>query len=386
MRFVHGIGYTGNRIGRMQYSKGVPMTKKLWFQAGVGILLALLIIHFFIDIKGLFAPIGIILRTIFLPLLVGGLLFYLTEPVQRYLEKRNFPRWASILSVFVLLVGVFWGLSAMIGPMITKQVNSFTNNLPQITEDVQENVSYWLNRRDELPEFMENAIDNAQSRVNEIAVNLGGGMVNFITGFFQTIFMLVLAPFFLIYMLKDHERFIPFVSQFFTGKKKGFVIKTLEDVNRTISNYVQGQMLVSLCVGIMLLIGYLIIGLEYALILAIFGLFMNLIPFIGPWISVIPALLIALIQDPKLLIGVSIVMIVAQQVESNFITPNIMGKTLEIHPLTVITVILAAGNIAGFVGVLLGVPIYAVGKTIVKNFYEERTKIRKAATSDVAEE
>lgn len=362
------------------------MTKKLWFQAGVGILLALLIIHFFIDIKGLFAPIGIILRTIFLPLLVGGVLFYLTEPVQRYLEKRNFPRWASILSVFVLIIGVFWGLSAMIGPMITKQVNSFTDNLPQITEDVQDNVSYWLDRRDELPEFVENAIDNARERVNEIALNLGGGMVNFITGFFQTIFMLVLAPFFLVYMLKDHEQFIPFVSQFFKGDKKKFVIRTLEEVNRTISNYVQGQMLVSIFVGIMLLIGYLIIGLEYALILAIFGLFMNLIPFIGPWISVIPALLIALIQDPKLVIGVGIIMLVAQQVESNFITPNIMGKTLDIHPLTVITVILAAGNIAGFVGVLLGVPLYAVGKTIVKNFYKERKEIRKAATSDVAEE
>lgn len=368
------------------YSKGVPMTKKLWFQAGVGTLLALLIIHFFIDIKGLFAPIGIILRTIFLPLLVGGVLFYLTEPVQRYLEKRNFPRWASILSVFVLIIGVFWGLSAMIGPMITKQVNSFTDNLPQITEDVQDNVSYWLDRRDELPEFVENAIDNARERVNEIALNLGGGMVNFITSFFQTIFMLVLAPFFLVYMLKDHERFIPFVSQFFKGDKKKFVIRTLEEVNRTISNYVQGQMLVSIFVGIMLLIGYLIIGLEYALILAIFGLFMNLIPFIGPWISVIPALLIALIQDPKLVIGVGIIMLVAQQIESNFITPNIMGKTLDIHPLTVITVILAAGNIAGFVGVLLGVPLYAVGKTIVKNFYKERKEIRKAATSDVAEE
>ncbi|SDD92282.1 Predicted PurR-regulated permease PerM [Bhargavaea beijingensis] len=370
----------------MQNSKGVPMTKKLWFQAGVGILLALLIIHFFIDIKGLFSPIGIILRAIFLPLLVGGVLFYLTEPVQRYLEKRNFPRWASILSVLVLIVGVFWGLSAMVGPMITKQVNSFTDNLPQIIEEAQDTVSYVLDRRDELPEFLENAIEDARDRVNEIALGIGGGMVNFITGFFQTIFMLVLAPFFLVYMLKDHERFTPFVSQFFSGKKKAFVINTLEDVNRTISNYVQGQMLVSICVGIMLLIGYLIIGLEYALILAIFGLFMNLIPFIGPWISVIPALLIALIQDPKLLIGVGIVMLVAQQIESNFITPNIMGKTLDIHPLTVITVILAAGNLAGFVGVLLGVPLYAVGKTIVKNIYEAREKIREAATSDVAEE
>lgn len=360
------------------------MTKKLWFQAGVGILLALLIIHFFINIKGIFSPIGIILKTIFLPLLVGGVLYYLTEPVQRFLEKHKFPRWASILSALLLIVGVFWGLYAMVGPMINKQVNAFVENLPEIQEDVKEAVDYVLDRRDEWPDFIENGIETAKEKANEITMSLGGGLVSFLTGLFQTVFMLVLVPFFLVYMLKDHEKFIPFVSKFFRGDTKAFVVRTLEDVNRTLSTYIQGQMLVSLCVGIMLLIGYLIIGLEYALILAIFGLFMNLVPFIGPWVSVVPALLIALIQDPKLLIGVGIVMLAAQQIESNLITPNVMGKSLDIHPLTVITVILAAGNIAGFVGILLAVPVYAVGKVIIGNLYERRKEIRQAATSDVA--
>ncbi|MET3575464.1 AI-2E family transporter [Bhargavaea ullalensis] len=362
------------------------MTKKLWFQAGVGILLALLIIHFFIDIKGIFSPILIILKTIFLPLLVGGVLYYLTEPVQRLLEKYKFPRWASILSCLLLIVAVLWALYAMIGPMINKQANAFADNLPEIADQVEESVNYVLDRREEWPDFVENGIQTARERVNEIALGLGGGLVSFLTGFFQTIFMLVLAPFFLVYMLKDHERFIPFVSKFFSGDTKTFVVRTLQDVNRTLKTYIQGQMLVSLCVGIMLLIGYLIIGLQYSLILAIFGLFMNLVPFIGPWVSVVPALLIALIQDPKLLIGVAIVMVVAQQVESNLITPNVMGKSLDIHPLTVITVILAAGNIAGFVGILLGVPAYAVGKVIIGNLYERRRVIRQAATSDVASE
>ena len=93
----------------------------------------------------------------------------------------------------------------------------------------------------------------------------------------------------------------------------------------------------------MLLIGYSIIGLEYALLLAIFGLFMNLIPFIGPWISAVPAVIIGFIQDPKVGIGAAIIMVIAQQVESNLITPNVMGKSLDIHPLTVITVILGSG-------------------------------------------
>ena len=83
----------------------------------------------------------------------------------------------------------------------------------------------------------------------------------------------------------------------------------------------------------------------------------------------LPAIIIALTQEPKLAIYVAIIMLVAQQIESNFITPNVMGKSLDIHPLTVITVILAAGNIAGLWGIILAIPTYAVIKVILKNIY-----------------
>lgn len=100
----------------------------------------------------------------------------------------------------------------------------------------------------------------------------------------------------------------------------------------------------------MLLIGYLIIGLDYSLILALIGMATNVIPFLGPYLAVTPALLVAWIQDPQMIIWVALVMLIAQQIESNLISPNVMGKALDIHPLTVITLILAAGNIAGIWG------------------------------------
>ena len=80
-------------------------------------------------------------------------------------------------------------------------------------------------------------------------------------------------------------------------------------------------------------VGYLIIGLDYSLLLVIFAFFMNMIPFIGPWIAFAPALIVAVIQDPILVVWVSVVTLVAQQIDSNFITPNVMGKSLDIHPL-----------------------------------------------------
>lgn len=359
------------------------MTKKLWFQVGVGILLAMLIIKYFLEIKGIFTPVVIILKAIFVPLLLGGVLYYITEPIQRLLENRKVPRWGSMLSIFAILALVIWIFTAIIGPPVTRQVNHLVENTPTIVKEINHMKNFVLQHKDDLPPNLQESIDSAANSLQAIGVKFGKWIVQFLQSFFQAMFLLILVPFFFIFMLKDHERFAPFVYNFFSGERRKWVQKTLHDIDNVLRTYIQGQLLISFILAMMLLIGYLIIDLQYALLLAIFALFMNLIPFIGPWIAVTPALIIAFTQDPKLVVGVAIVTLVAQQIDSNLITPNVMGKTLDIHPLTVITVILAAGNIAGFLGIILAIPTYAVGKAIIKNIYERRREIRLAATKNV---
>lgn len=186
---------------------------------------------------------------------------------------------------------------------------------------------------------------------------------------------LILIPFFFVFMLKDHERLIPALTMPFKGKVRGFLTKLFNDIDYTLSAFVQGQIIVSVILATMLYVGYSLIGLEYALLLAIFALFMNVIPFIGPWLAYFPALILALIQDPILVIGVSIITLVAQQIDGNIITPNVIGNSLKLHPLTVITVVLAAGNIAGFIGMLIAIPFYAIVKVIIINIWEYREDI-----------
>lgn len=359
------------------------MTKKLWFQVGVAILLTLIIIRMFMEVKTIFSPILIVGQTIFIPLLIGGVLFYLSRPLQKWLETVKFPRWASIISVFIAIGLLGWLFYALIGPALTKQANALAENGPEIILEVEEWTKYTLSQKDKLPESLQTTIEEATGKINTIAVTAGSFLIKFIQNVFQGLFLLVLVPFFLVYMLKDHEKFAPFVAKFFKGEKKTWVRKTLSDINDTLRSYIQGQLFVSFLVGVMLLIGYLAIGLEYALLLALFGLMMNVIPFLGPYIAVVPAILIALIQEPKMAIYVAIIMLVSQQIESNFITPNVMGKSLDIHPLTVITIILAAGNIAGLWGIILAIPTYAVIKTILKNIYAHREVIKDAATKSI---
>lgn len=359
------------------------MTKKLWFQTGVAILLTLVIIRMFMEVKGIFSPLLIIGQTIFLPLLIGGVLFYLSRPLLSWLESVKFPRWASMLSVFVVIGLIGWLFYALIGPPLTKEVNKLVENTPEIVKDVEQFTKYALSQKDLLPETLQDTVNDATGKINDIVVSAGSLLFKFIQNVFQGIFLLVLVPFFLVYMLKDHEKFAPFVSSFFKGEKKTWIRKTLVDIDDTLRSYIQGQLFVSFLVGLMLLIGYFVIGLEYALLLAVFGMMMNVIPFLGPYISVVPAIIIALTQEPKLAIYVAIIMLVAQQIESNFITPNVMGKSLDIHPLTVVTIILAAGNIAGLWGIILAIPTYAVIKVILKNIYAHRVTIKDAATKSV---
>jgi len=184
-------------------------------------------------------------------------------------------------------------------------------------------------------------------------------------------------------MLKDHEKFAPMITNIFSGKRKAWLKKTLSDINTVLGTYVQGQMLVSLILASMFFLGYVIIGLEYSLLLALFAFIMSMIPFLGAWLSFIPALIIAWIQDPILVVWVCVITVIAQQIEGNLITPNVMGKSLDIHPLTVISIVLAAGNIAGFIGILVAIPTYAVIKAIVINIYEGKEGIKEIATKDV---
>lgn len=359
------------------------MTHKLWFQAGIGIILVLVIIRLFIEVQGIFGPLFVVAKTIFLPMLFGGVLFYLTRPILNLLMKRKFPKWSAILIIVFLIALALWLVYSMVGPMVTKQVNSLIEGTPSIVKDIEQYIQYLLDQRSRLPDPIQEQVNEMTGQIGGWVSGLGSGIVSFLTGLISGLVALVLVPFFLIYLLIDYKKFVPFISGFFSGERKTWVRDTLVDIDETLRAYIQGQLIVSFLVGLMLLAGYLIIGLDYALLLALIGMFTNVIPFLGPYIAVVPAIIIALVQDPIMAVYVAIVMLIAQQIESNLITPKIMGDALDVHPLTVITLLLAAGNIAGLWGIILAIPTYGVLKTIAKNIYARRQEIRLTATKDV---
>ncbi|MDF1509303.1 AI-2E family transporter [Robertmurraya sp. DFI.2.37] len=352
----------------------MALTEKRWFRIMIAIILFLLIV-FLVNVNNfLLEPIMVLLKTIFLPFVLAGILYYLCRPLVTYLVKQKCPKWVAIIAAYFAIILFIYGIIKLIAPPINDQLERFVANLPAMISTVMDWVEYVQENRSTFPSFIQDsflaASQDIETRLQDNVGNIANGILGVfgvIGGFINILFGLVLVPFILFYMLKDGQRFSTSVTVFFPRAKKENVLAILKDMDKTIATYIQGQMLVCLILGILLFIGYSIIGLNYSLVLAVFGMFTNVIPFLGPFIAVIPALLVALFQEPILVVYVAIVTLIAQQLEGNVISPNVMGKTLNIHPLTIIVLVLTAGSLVGIVGVIFAIPLYSIVKVIVIN-------------------
>ncbi|WNF35814.1 AI-2E family transporter [Bacillaceae bacterium IKA-2] len=351
------------------------MSQHKWFRIALGIIMVFLIIFLGSHIQFIFSPIVVFVETLFFPFILAGVLYYLFRPIVNLLENYKLPKTLAIICIYLAVIGLFTVLVLLIGPLLQKQVNSLVENLPFLVNEMrgviielQENE--WFNRFQatetlSLDKLSENLTDYITQAFNLISNNIAG-LLGFVA---NVVILFIIIPFILFYMLKEGEKAPNQVLRLLPEKQRIEGRKVLSDMDVKLSSYIQGQILVSFCVGVLMFVGFLIIGIEYSLILALVAMFTNVIPFVGPWIGTIPALIVAIIDSPFMIVKVLAVIIIVQQIESNFISPQIMGKKLAVHPLTIILLLIVAGRFAGIIGMLLAVPTYAVCKVVVSHTY-----------------
>ena len=247
--------------------------------------------------------------------MISGFLFYICLPFQSILEKWGFPRWASITTIFIGLIAIIAIVVAFIAPIIISNVNSLIKATPSLQKEAEQIVNFSLTQMDKLPSDVTDRINSAVKSIGDSMTGILANSFTYLTSFISTVFLLIMVPFFLIYMLKDHEKFIPALAKFFKGERKVFVVDLMKDLNFTLKSYIQGQVTVSVILGVILYIGYTIIGLPYTPLLVLFAGVANLIPFLGPWLSFAPAALLGIIDSPTTFIWVCVVTLIAQQLE-----------------------------------------------------------------------
>lgn len=351
------------------------------------LLLVALLIWACTKIDFLFAPIGTFISTLFAPILIAGFLFYLLNPLVRLLMKvrigrHRISRTGAVAIVFLLLIAVIVAALSFLIPNILAQIEQLIVNMPDYIRDVQRLTETIVERRN-LPGWVVELTRNVD--VNEYVKEFETSISGFVKSFMMSItssigsiigmitsvtVTVVTVPFMLFYMLKDGHKLIPAVTSVFSDRQAGRIGELLEKMSETISKYISGQAVECLFVGTFTAIGYGIVGVPFALLIGIFAGITNMIPYIGPYIGLLPALILALTNSFRQTVLVIIVCVVVQQIDGNLIYPNVIGKSLDIHPLTIIIILLVAGNLAGLLGMLLAVPLYAVVKVIVRYVWD----------------
>lgn len=339
-------------------------------------LLVLLTIFVFTKVSFLLKPIGSFIEIILLPMLLTGLLYYLLNPIVDWLEKYKISRTAAISVLFVLIgLLLVWGLAVAI-PSIQEQVTSFAQNLPSNIQKIESHVTTLL-ENEQFEQFRPTALEilnKVNDQIISYAQKFSSSAVNWASSLISTASQIIVAilimPFILFYLLRDGQQLNAHVTQYLPTKWRSSVSKVLTDVNAQLSNYVRGQVTVAIIVALMFSVMFSLIGLSYPVTLGVMAGFLNLIPYLGSFLAMIPAVILGLIAGPVMLIKVLIVFMVEQTIEGRFVTPLIIGSSLSIHPITILFVLLTAGQMYGVLGVLLGIPIYASIKVVVKAIFE----------------
>jgi predicted PurR-regulated permease PerM len=356
----------------------------------IQILLLLTIIFVSTKISFLFQPIGIFFTTIFFPILITGFLFFLLNPVVNFLQRQKVPRIIAIIIIYVTFSGILVLSVGNLVPAITKQFTALAQALPVYAdktmiffEEVSQSSEFrWV--MSEENDFMETGKQKLIEFANTLPDTITGSITNILGVVTNIAIILVTVPFLLFYMFKDGHKFPVAISKFLPSAYRQEGLSILKETGETLSAYIQGQVTVAIAVGTLAFIGYLIIDLPFALVMALIVAFTNIIPYIGPILGGAPAVIVAFFDSPTKALLVVVVILIAQQIEGNVLSPLILGKSLDTHPATIIIVLLAAGNLAGVLGMVLAVPFYAVIKTIVLNLVKFLRARKNAASGNSA--
>ncbi|MCI3028869.1 AI-2E family transporter [Desemzia sp. C1] len=344
--------------------------KNLLFTLGVAIMIGILI-FIYDQISFVFEPLLVFFSSIVAPVILAVLTYFLFNPLIDWLEKHRLKRVWGVILLFLVLIGALVGLIFLVVPYISEQVTQFVVAFPEYVDNIGATIMGWTDNSvfedtaNNVIEWFNGWIGELPSNIVDYLTTAVSGISTVVSTVSNFVVIMVTFPIILFFLLKDDKKFFSYVMKVIPPKYR----KETRDLGLIIADqvgsYVKGQLTISLFLGIMMFIGFTIIGLDYAGILAIVASVTSVIPYIGATLAMVPAVIIALTTSWFMLVKLIIVWLVVQFVDGNFVEPNVMGKNLKIHPLTIIIVLLVLGELLGLVGLILGVPIYAISRVVV---------------------
>ncbi len=320
-----------------------------------------------------------LLSPILTPFAVGALLAYLFDPLADKLEAWKLSRTVAVTVVFLVISVIVFGVALVLIPALEKQISSFIKNLPDYFEWLRQNVNPWLQSTfgiqtnlfdiSELTQLLkshwEQAGGIAQSVLSSVTKS-GLVIVNWLMNF-------LLIPVVTFYLLRDWDIITERVSQLVPRPYYNKVSQITGDANAVLSSFLRGQLSVMLALGAIYTIGLWVVGIELSLLIGMGAGLISFVPYLGTIVGLIAGVIAAMVQfgDINHIVYVLIVFGIGQLLEGFILTPWLVGDRIGLHPVAVIFAVLAGGQLFGFVGVLLGLPLAAVIMVLLRHGHEK---------------
>ena len=307
-------------------------------------------------------------RNILLMVYVSALFAMGISPLVQMIERRRllpvgprFPRWLAILLIYAAILGALIIIASIVIPPLVDQANELRRTLPEkIAQAQAQLIRFGILRR---PITISEAVQQAPAGGSGAAVStIFGAVRGVLGGIFGTITMILLT----FYMLVDSNEIFSFFVKLFPRRHRAQVRSISATVVSKVSAWLGGQLLLALIIGLTSALGLGLMGVPYFYVLALISAVGEMIPMVGPILSAIPAILVAVSVSPALAAGVAVFFIVQQQLENTVLVPKIMGRQVGLSAVTVIVALGIGGQLLGVVGAILAVPTAAIVQVLVQ--------------------
>jgi len=321
-------------------------------------------------------------RKVLLPYILGLVVAYVLLPLVNWLDRHmpaRLHRWRvarslSIILTYLLMIALIAGIVAFVIPVVAEQVQILVKNWPELTTRAQD----WGTRglgwyTDNIPVDWRLAIESNLRGLADDALKAGRDAflttVRTVSSTMSFFLGLIVIPFWLFYILQDEERVKAGVLRAFPQQLQADVQCMARLVDDVLSAYIRGQLLLCLFVGGMATIALLIIGVPFALVLGLVAGIFEVLPYVGPILGAIPAVLVALLFDPVSVLWVLVAFVAIQQIENLILVPRISGESVKLHPALVMVALVIGNEVAGLIGMLVAVPVAAVIRDVFQYSY-----------------
>lgn len=328
------------------------------------------------------------LRGIYIPIFVSYFLAFLLNPVVKRAERRGFGRIGPIFIILIAVFGFVGLFFALMLPRVMGQVQDLFNKLPEIIDYLSIQFSPLSEQYLGYNVFSEWR-DLVQKLIPQIGAPAAGILESLLAGTVRAIHALItvsLVPILTFYFLKDFYRLNEKIMEFVPRRFLSDVREITRRISLVLGGLIRGQFLVCIILAAYYSVAFSALRLEMSLLLGVFSGFMNLVPFVGPLVSMLLTLALALLAGGGWVVCAAIigVFLVANLSESTILTPKIVGTQMGIGPLTIILALLAGGELLGFLGVLLALPflalVKALGGFLLERYYDSSFYREEAQT------